>query len=387
MERAFRRTVAAGDHLADAESLDAYSYDASGRHGRPALVLRPRDEEQLRRILVTANQSRTPVVPRGSGTGNRGGAVREGAVVVDLRAFDAVTRLDRQRLTIDVGAGATMRRLAAALARFGLRFPLVPENDLATLGGLAAENRVGEESQLFGDWLELVERVECFDGLGRFQTLKGKDVAKVIGWEGTTGIITKLRLKVTDATAKTMELEPVADAGAALAAAERLAAAPRLLSLEYYDARCAALVGLPGQAHVVATYADDTGSYKDTDKVSSLGAARRRLPLFLWREGFTAVEETTVAPERLAPLLALCAKEGLPCYGHLGIGVLMAQLPADGSVEGFRGEVVALGARPEGKYGFGRAKRGYVTPERRKEALHLKEERDYNHILNPGVIV
>ncbi|HEV7965494.1 MAG TPA: FAD-binding protein, partial [Actinoplanes sp.] len=53
--------------------------------GLPVAVAFPRDAPQVRRILRLAHDARTPVVPRGAGTGLAGAATADtGTVVLDL---------------------------------------------------------------------------------------------------------------------------------------------------------------------------------------------------------------------------------------------------------------------------------------------------------------
>ncbi len=382
-ERLLRRMVDPGDYAADEESLLAYSYDASGLEGRPLAVLKPRDEEQLRRILVHANQYRLPVVPRGAGTGIRGGCVKEGAVVLDMRHFATIERLDTQRHTVDVGAGVTVRELNAALAKRGYRFPLVPEDEEATIGGLASQNHVTEESFLVGDYHDVVEQAACFDALGRHHLLKDADLSKGIGTEGVASVLLTLRVKVLPTHKLTADVFPAKDATAALDALDGLPKKGVLLA-EYLDAEAARLLKLEGPCLLVA-YANDGGSYKDKEYVETLLSKRKGLEKTLWAKGL-AVEEAALTREQLPAFLGLCEKERWVCFGHLGGGILLAAVERT-ERETFWNKVIALGALPGGKQGFGRLKREYVPQDVKKMLLKLKEERDYNNILNPGVLV
>jgi len=381
-----RRIVRPEDRFSDTESLHSYSYDASGLSGVPSLVLRPQDEEQLRRIIVEANQQRLALVPRGAGTGIRGGCVKEGAVILDMRGFSKIEQLDTQRGYVEVGAGVPVGRLNEALAKHGYTFPLVPDNPGATIGGLLATNQLTEESLLFGDYHDVVESLECFDGKGRFQTLKGDDVSKVVGWEGTTGIVTKARIKVVEKDWRiTLEILPVTTTNlgeTATSIKERAG----LVSVEYCDAACSQLLGLGEGAHILVVYANDKGSYKDQERNKKILTLRKRLPHLLWREGYTVIEEASLDESCIEAFIALCEKRGVPCYGHLVAGILIAQLRDASERVAFYADVVALGGVPGGKYGYGRLKNAFVPETVRKRLIRLKEERDYDIILNPGVI-
>jgi len=387
MDRVLQQALG-NDYLTDEESLAAYSYDASRREEKPAAVCRPNIAEQVRRILVHANEKRLAVVPRGSGTNIRAATVKEDCLIVDMRRFGIVDNLDHARNTVDVSAGVTIRQLNEALAKHGYYFPLVPENGEATLGGLASQNHVTEESQLFGDYHDVVEQIECFDALGREHTLRDKELLKVIGREGTTGIILRLRLKVWPLNHKlTAEVIAVSTVEEALAAGERLAKKQGLLLLEYLGANAAKRCGFDEQSYVIAAFANDTGSYKDRVYVEQLLARRKKLEQRLWQDGYLLLEEATLTShEQTAAFVALCAKEQVPCYSHLGLGLWMTACKDAEQAERIRNGILAAGGIPGGKHGYGRTKKSYVPVSLRSEIIKLKEEWDYRGIMNQGVL-
>jgi FAD/FMN-containing dehydrogenase len=352
------------------------------------VVVKPTHEEEIRRVLQAANQNRLAVVPRGAGTNIRGATVKESCVVIDMRRFDALERLDVSKGIATVGAGMTITRLNELLSKHNLYFPLVPENPMATLGGLVSQNHVTEESNLFGDYRKLVAEVECFDGLGRYHVLKGQEVERVVGWEGTMGIIVKLKLKVYPRNHRvTLNIYAVKDAAEAGQRLERLKNEKGVLMIEYFDAATSTLVGLERGSHLVVAYANDRGSYKDPAKIGELLDRRKRLEQTLWNDGYTLSEEASLDPSKALQFEQLCVREKVPCYGHLARGVLLTALKAAEQRSRVYSGVVSLGGKPVGKHGYGRLKREYVPVEVRRQAVRLKEERDYNHILNPGVIV
>jgi FAD/FMN-containing dehydrogenase len=385
-DRAYKRMLFAEDYLDDEESLLAYSYDASGLERKPMLILKPREEEQLRRIIVHATTARHKLIARGAGTGMRGGTLCEEAIIIDMRHFDTITRLDKQRHTIDVGAGVTVRELDRALKKHGYFFPLEAGIKNATIGGLAALNQVMASSFRYGDYLELVEQVEIFDGLGRHHTLKGEAVAQVLGLEGATGIITKLRIKVTKEQVESLNILQVDSAEAAVRSLTQ-AINDKVIFLEYLDQLSSALLGLPKERHLIIGYVDTSGEIQDDARISEVIEKRRILQKLLWNEGFLFTEEVTLDEEQVARFITSCEKRSLPCYGHLGLGIMITQLVSSSDRPSFWADTVALGALPAGKYGYGRLKEKYVPTTLKKRVLTLKESRDYKETLNPGVLI
>lgn len=380
MKRMLRRAVDSKDYLVDEETLAAYSYDGSEYEQKPQLVLRPRNEEQLRRILLLANQYRFPVVPRGAGTGIRGGTVKEGGVIIDLRGFNKIWVINHSKGYVDVGVGVSIGELNKRLKKEHLWFPLVPENSQATMGGLASQNHLTAESMKYGEYTDVVLDAEGFDGLGRFHKLKGEELNKAIGTEGTLTIMTKLRLKIFKRSHYTMEIHEVKGLET-IGVAEEVTGENTAL-LEYFDSKSSELVGLGEGEHVVVVYDDDTGSYKDTTEFLK---KRRTLEKEIWKKKLFLENATLTTTEQVIGFINLCKKKGAICFGHIGIGLFTAGIPK--SDNSFCTNIVALGGTPNGKHGYGRVRKEYVPISLKKRILKLKDERDYRGILNPGVLV
>src|SRR5437868_12100979 len=74
------RTVLPADRVIDdPATLEPYAYDASfwslRMQRRPDVVVVPADTEDVRATVRIAAETRTPVIARGAGTGQTGGAV------------------------------------------------------------------------------------------------------------------------------------------------------------------------------------------------------------------------------------------------------------------------------------------------------------------------
>src|SRR5690606_21365683 len=105
---------------------------------RPAVVLRPRDVDDVRRAVRAAAADGRPVAVRGGGHSfARLGTVDDG-LVIDLAALDGVRLVGSDRVV--VGGGATWGAVAQALARHGLA---ISSGDTASVGGLLLSGGIG----------------------------------------------------------------------------------------------------------------------------------------------------------------------------------------------------------------------------------------------------
>ncbi len=143
----------------------------------PDAVAVPEDAADVAALVRWAAATRTPLVPRGAGTGMPGGNVG-GGVSVDLATrFRAVEAVDPAARTARVRPGVTLAELNAACAPHGLHFPVDPSSGArATLGGLVANNSAGSHSVKYGatrGWVREVE-VVLADGTQAVAT-RGRD--------------------------------------------------------------------------------------------------------------------------------------------------------------------------------------------------------------------
>jgi FAD/FMN-containing dehydrogenase len=127
----------------------------------PDAVAVPADADDVAALVRWAAESRTPLVPRGAGTGMPGGNVGRGVAVDLVSSFREVLSVDADRARLL--PGCTLAELNAAAAPHGLHFPVDPSSAArATLGGMIANNSGGVHTVLHGStrrWVHALEVV------------------------------------------------------------------------------------------------------------------------------------------------------------------------------------------------------------------------------------
>ncbi len=118
--------------LDNPEVLESYQRDLSLTDTlKPALVVKPRDTNEIKSIISLANKAFTPVIPISSGAPHfRGDTVpgKEGAIIVDLSGLKNVINIDRDYRVAMFEPGITFGELIPEVAKQGLRLnmPLLP---------------------------------------------------------------------------------------------------------------------------------------------------------------------------------------------------------------------------------------------------------------------
>lgn len=180
-----------------------------GRYDNPPdLVARPRDEDDVRRILEWASGAQVAVIPYGGGTSVVGGVEArfdDPAVSMDLRALDRVLEVDEVSGAARIQAGVLGPALEDQLREHGLTLRHFPQSfEFSTLGGWIATRAGGHFATLYTHIDDLVESVRAITPSGTVwesRRLPGSGAGPspdrmLIGSEGILAVITEAWVRV-----------------------------------------------------------------------------------------------------------------------------------------------------------------------------------------------
>ena len=417
-----RRLLGPGNVLTEKEDLIPYSFDGTAAlHQMPGCVVFATTTQQVSSVLKLAQETRTAIVTRGSGTGLSGGSLPSpDCVVLCLAKMDKLLELDRANLTMLVEAGITTAAVADAAAAAGLFYPPDPGSmKTSTLGGNVAENSGGLRGLKYGVTRNYVLGLEVVLPDGQVLWTGNKCVKDVAGYslrdlfvgsEGTLGVVTKvlLRLIPLPAAKSTLVATFARMDQAAQTVSDIIAARIIPCTLEFLDRttiRCVedfARVGLPLDCEALllmetdghpAAVAEETSRMavlarangatqvrvaKDEAEAENLASARRTAFSALARVAPTTIlEDATVPRSQLANMIrfiaAVAAKYRLRIgtFGHMGDGNLHPTfLTNERDAEEMRrveeafkeifDEAVRLGGTLTGEHGIGISKKSFL---------------------------
>ena len=180
----------------------------------PALAVTPASADEVAGILRFANEHGLSVVPAGGFTRQQvGNLPPQIDVLLFTTRLTAVEHYDVGDLTVGIGAGCTVARLSAMVAKDGLFFagdPAQPER--SSIGGLLATGLYGPLRHGYGGLRDYCIGVRFVTGDGRkakgggrvVKNVAGYDMMKLfIGSQGTLGIITGASFKLFPAPRQT----------------------------------------------------------------------------------------------------------------------------------------------------------------------------------------
>ncbi|HEY1268218.1 MAG TPA: FAD-dependent oxidoreductase, partial [Candidatus Binatia bacterium] len=165
--------VAGKDNLiTDPARLDEISWDALSEarihpahkppEALPLCIAAPDSTAQVREIVAIANETKTPLIPYGGGSGLMGGALTiKPGIALDLRRMNRVVSIDAEAMSARVEAGAVLEAVNAKLGEQGFILGHDPWTlPVATIGGAISTNSVGYRAGKYGSMGEQVMGLE-----------------------------------------------------------------------------------------------------------------------------------------------------------------------------------------------------------------------------------
>ncbi|MDZ4170351.1 MAG: FAD-binding and (Fe-S)-binding domain-containing protein [Coriobacteriia bacterium] len=167
--------------------------------GTAGAVVRPTSEEQLKKLVVLAQDKGTALVPRGWATSGYGGVLpREGAIVVDLSGWQKVLSVDTEALTVRTQAGAVWEQVDRDIQKQGVTLRMYPSSyPSSSVAGWLAQGGSGFGSYEYGQFKENVVAARVVLPTGEVKEFTGEELLTYVAdAEGITGFITEVEFRV-----------------------------------------------------------------------------------------------------------------------------------------------------------------------------------------------
>jgi D-lactate dehydrogenase (cytochrome) len=425
--------------------LDAHAQDESF-HGPfpPEVVVWPQNAQEIGSILKHANEKLIPVTPWSGGSSLEGNPLPvHGGIVLDVYRMNQILEVREADLQVVVQPGIVYDELNKRLARYGLFFPPAPgSSDVATIGGMVANNSSGMHAVKYGATKDYVQQLEIVLPTGEVMRLgrpvlkssSGYDLCRlIVGSEGTLGVVTEitLRLRIRPEAVAAIAVFPTMEAAAeAIYAINRYGPMPAALELmdptiirivnEWTHsslAQAPTLVmefhGLPAgieqELELIEETCRDAGC---TSFEKGLTAAERERLWYARKQAHEAVKQLNVGcrteigdivvpisryTEAVAQAYALAQELNvrIATFGHAGDGNLHVEMLSAQSdcqelerAHAFNRRLVnwvlSVGGTCTGEHGVGIGKREFMVAE---HGASLEVMRKIKHLLDPNGIM
>ena len=421
----FRAALGESRVFDDPATLALYSSDETPKRVTPAAVLFPNHHDHVEALVRIALAHRVPLVARGAGSGNVGGALPvANGIVVSFECMQRVLEFDPDNRLIVVEAGVTAETIDTLAREAGLFYPPDPGSSAyAHIGGNLAMNAAGPRAVKYGVTRDYVLGLRAVTGAGESirtgcrtsKGVTGYDLTRLlVGSEGTLALITEATLRLLPAPEAISTLRVCFDSSRhaidAVSRVMRQAMIP--CALEFMDRHAleairptgttddmpagtqallmveadGASAELPRQIAALKAALAGAGLLQlreslDREDASRLWAARKSLSHAIKQIAPLKINEDVVVPVSALPdfvdfLDGLGMRHQLPIvsFGHAGNGNLHVNLMVhpDDADEIARTEqclnhlmqkVLKLGGTLSGEHGIGTEKRRFVPQE------------------------
>lgn len=173
----------------------------------PAAVVYVKSTEEVRDVLMFANENGVNVVPRTGHSAIEGGleTALENSVVIDGSEMNQVLNVNRESMQVTCQCGVPLQSLEDSLREQGLTTGHSPQSKpLAQMGGLVATRSIGQFSTLYGGIEDMLVGCEVVFPGGQVCRIKnvprrsvGPDIRHIVlGNEGALCFITEVTVKI-----------------------------------------------------------------------------------------------------------------------------------------------------------------------------------------------
>ncbi|MEM6997925.1 MAG: FAD-binding oxidoreductase [Patescibacteria group bacterium] len=187
-----------GEVLDGADVRSHFSRDASVVEIEPAVVVYPKNEQDVRKVMSFVNQladrgKQLGVTARGAGSDLSGASVGEGVILAMAAHMNRVVDFDPKSDTYKVESGINISKLQQMLH---VNFQMLPSAPLsaeyATIGGAVANNSGGVYSEKYGSTREYIHSMRVVLSSGEVMVVKrlsSRELNKKLGLANFEGQI------------------------------------------------------------------------------------------------------------------------------------------------------------------------------------------------------
>lgn len=353
-----------------------YGMDGSRMFGNPISVVFPKNLDEVKNAIISSEN----VVPRGMASNIVGACIPNNSVVIDMKKMDKVIFDFKSKLAI-VEPGVTVRELNEKLKPIGYEFPILEEG---TIGGLIAMNSSGIMGK-YGYIKDWIREIEFVNGKGEIVKIGKADLGDVIGMEGTTGIITKVKLELISLIERSISIFQSEDIEEIFNIAKRLKSEKDIVMLRLYSPYISQLLSFPEKYHIIIGFNSDRGKIKG-EEYKQLFNKIRKDKYYMSYNGYYNSEDPQFFFDKLKDFVSSLNQLKVPYFGDLNLGIIQVFFRDEIRREEVVKIIKRMNGKP-GKYGFGLKRKNLLDSLQRKIILRIKSRHDPLNKLNRGKVI
>lgn len=140
----------------DISEIESYLVDASNYKGDCEKVYFPETIDEVKEIIVEANENKVKVTVAGNGTGLTGGRVPEGGILISTEKLNKIIEINESEKYAVVQPGVLLREFIELVNEKNLYYPPDPTEKDCYIGGTVANNASGAKTFKYGSTRDFV---------------------------------------------------------------------------------------------------------------------------------------------------------------------------------------------------------------------------------------
>ena len=358
------------------QELICYNTDGSRIIGNALKVVFPENVGEVKKVIFN-NQN---IVPRGSGSNFVGGCIPNNSIVVDMKKMNKVSFENGK---VYAESGVTMKELNEKLKSINLEFPVF-SNEERTIGGMIAMNSNGYLGR-YGNIKDWIEEVELVNGKGEIVKIGKTDLSDICGMEGTTGIITKARLKtiyLQKRSASIFQAETLEDIWSI---ARRLKQQEDVVMLRFYSKSVSKLMGFSEKYHLFVGFNSEKGKIKGEDYNNILKTIKKEY-YYLSAQGYYDAEDVKFFFDKIKEFVSYLDELKVLYFSDLSSSSVYIFFIDGINKKNVLKMIQKMGGRP-GSYGIGIKRKNILDNIQKKIIQRIKSRHDPYGKINQGKLI
>ncbi|MAG19971.1 hypothetical protein CL618_00890 [archaeon] len=360
----------------------AYSTDASSLEGNASLIIWPKTREQVHQIILYAKRNKRDLVARGYGTDIDGSTVPNNSIIIDFSKMNKILEASKSRLYVILQPGVILSKLNRLLETRNLNFPIKPLSDkVSTIAGLISTNATS--GSLRYPLPSLISELEIIDGSGKLIIVKGSKIKDFIGSRGTLGVITKIKLKLTEIPKISYNIYEFETTQELLDKTKRLKENEDLLSLFFISRIASKLTSQEEKYYLIAQYEGMQGLITEKLEIANTEKLIEDLYPKLCDKKHIYLEKCDLDENLLKGILYF-EEQKIPSFGYIGTGEILFTLQNKQKSKEVFSHLQSIGSSLNS---IGLIKKDFVKDSIKENILKLKTQYDPENILNVNKVI
>ena len=306
-----------------------YEENVNDIKGKALAIVFP---DSLQEIKTLVKLGDCDIIARGGGSSFSGAVIPKNSIIIDFSKMNEIIEIDPNKKTATVQPGVLLSELNDELDSLGLMFPI--ESLFAgveTLGGIIAKNSAGNREIKYNRAINWIDSLEIINNKGEQQKISKSDLSDYVGMEGTTGIIVKATLRLTNKKPRTMTILKAKTFEDVFTASRKLRFDSDVSAIDLISPEISSLLGMEHRYYLFVEFENDKGMFKGENYEKFLklkNSAYKRAAM----EGFSRIENVKFLMDSLQDFLIYLEQYRIPYFSHLASGVVYPLFRNDGPI-------------------------------------------------------